>query len=111
MTTPRPRVLSGVTTEYRTNLGNFYVTVNCKDGKPFEVFGALGHSDTEQRSEIEGICRLTSLLLRRKCPVKLVVDQLKGIESDPVWFEGQQIKSMCDAVSKELAKYLKKEGS
>ena len=105
-TQPRPRSLPGTTSMYETNLGKFYITVNAKDGVPFEVFGALGHSDVEQRSEIEGICRLVSLLLRRECPVEEIVKQLDGIESRSVWFEGTRIKSMCDAVAKELAKYM-----
>ena len=105
MTQPRPRSLPGATSMYETNLGKFYLTVNTKDGIPFEIFGALGHSDVDQRSEIEGICRLVSLLLRRECPLEEIVNQLNGITSAPVWFEGQQIKSMCDAVAKELAKY------
>lgn len=102
MTMPRPRSLSGKTVMYETNLGKLYLTINTQDGVPFEIFGHLGHSDVDQRAEIEGICRLVSLLLRRSCPVSEIVRQLDGIESTSVWFEGARIKSLCDAVAKEL---------
>ena len=99
MTAPRPNSLPGATAMYETNLGKLYLTVNTKDGEPFEIFGHLGHSDVDQRAEIEGICRLVSLLLRRSCPVSEIVRQLDGIECRSVWFEGTRLKSMCDVVA------------
>ncbi|MBD3332579.1 vitamin B12-dependent ribonucleotide reductase, partial [candidate division GN15 bacterium] len=41
---PRPTVLKGVTEKIRTGYGNLYVTVNTRDGKPFEVFAHIGRS-------------------------------------------------------------------
>ena len=77
----RPRYLKSVTTRLDTEHGKLYVTVSTDDdGKPFEVFGALGKSGGLEHGMTELACRLISLHLRRGTPLGEVIDECEGIQ-------------------------------
>jgi len=104
----RPRILNGTTHLVRTGHGNMYVTINCdSEGKPFEVFGALGKAGGSDSAQLEAISRLTSLALRSGIGADEIVEQLKGISDDsPAWDEGELVKSTPDAVAIALRNYV-----
>ena len=82
----RPRTLPSTTTKLRTEHGNLYVTVSVDDeGRPFEVFGALGKAGTFTSGVTELACRLISLHLRRGTPVDEIVGQCQGIAEMQPW--------------------------
>ncbi len=102
----RPAILSGITEKIRTGYGNLYVTVNTKDGRPFEVFAHIGKSGYTTMADTEAICRLISLALRSNVPVDKVIRQLRGIGgSSPVFSGGAKIFSIPDAIAQVLDRH------
>jgi ribonucleoside-diphosphate reductase alpha chain len=102
----RPDVLKGITEKVKTGYGNLYVTVNTKDGRPFEVFAQIGKSGYSTMADSEAICRMVSLTLRSHIPVQRVIEQLAGIGgSTAVYDKGALITSIPDAIAKVLAKH------
>jgi ribonucleoside-diphosphate reductase alpha chain len=102
----RPTVLKGVTEKIRTGYGNLYVTVNTRDGKPFEVFAHIGRSGYSTMADTEAICRLISLALRSGVPVDAVIRQLRGIGgSSPVYSGGARVSSIPDAIAQVLHRW------
>jgi ribonucleoside-diphosphate reductase alpha chain len=101
----RPDVLHGITERIRTGYGNLYVTVNSKDGRPFEVFAQIGKSGYSTMADTEAICRLASLALRSHVPVSQLIEQLSGIGgASAVYDKGTLITSIPDAIAKVLTK-------
>ncbi|MEW5796145.1 MAG: vitamin B12-dependent ribonucleotide reductase [Candidatus Zixiibacteriota bacterium] len=99
----RPRVLQGITEKIRTGYGNLYVTVNLREGHPFEVFAHIGKSGYTTMADTEAICRLISLTLRSGIGVDQVIRQLRGIGgSSPVFTEGGKVSSIPDAIAQVL---------
>ncbi len=102
----RPAVLSGFTEKIATGYGNLYVTVNVKDGRPFEVFATIGKSGYTTMADTEAICRLISLSLRGGVPVAEIVRQLRGIGgSSQVYSDGSRIFSIPDAIAQVLGRH------
>ncbi len=102
----RPSVLQGFTEKIRTGYGNLYVTVNTRDGRPFEVFAQIGKSGYTTAADTEAICRLISLALRSGIGVGQVVRQLRGIGgSSQVYAEGGKVSSIPDAVAQVLERH------
>jgi ribonucleoside-diphosphate reductase alpha chain len=102
----RPQVLQGVTEKIRTGYGNLYVTVNVRDGRPFEVFAHIGKSGYTTMADTEAICRLISLILRSGVAVDQVVRQLRGIGgSSPVFSNGARVSSIPDAIAQVLHRH------
>ena len=102
----RPDVLHGITEKIKTGYGNLYVTVNTKDGRPFEVFAQIGKSGYSTMADTEAICRLASLALRSHVPVRQVIEQLTGIGgASAVYDKGTLITSIPDAIAKVLIKH------
>tara|TARA_Y100000310_G_scaffold318729_1_gene373147 strand:- start:352 stop:708 length:357 start_codon:yes stop_codon:yes gene_type:complete len=108
----RPDTLPSITWQVPTGQGRAYITVSYdEEDKPFEVFGIIGHSGTDVKEVIEGICRLASLALRSDIPIEEVIGQLKGIKSSqPVWYNGVEILGIVDAVGQVLELASNKEG-
>ena len=99
----RPEVLSGFTQKIKTGYGNLYVTVNIRDGQPFEVFAHIGKSGYTTMADTEAICRLVSLALRAHVPVDRIIGQLRGIGgSSPVFSGGSKVSSIPDAIAQVL---------
>lgn len=105
---PRPDVVSGSTYKIKTGYGTLFVTVNNDDdGKPFEVFAAIGKTGGFFAAKSEAICRLISLALRAGIDVEEVVEQLKGIRGPmPSWSKYGQVLSIPDAISHILREHL-----
>jgi len=100
----RPRMIRGITERVRTAQGNAYVTINFdEEGTPFEAFTTIGKAGSTDQANLEAISRLISLALRSGIPAVEVVEQLRGITSEPVWDQGRLIKSSPDAVAQVLA--------
>ncbi len=96
----RPEVMYGFTQKVRTGLGELYLTVNERDGKPFEVFATIGKSGRSVTAKAEAIGRLVSLALRSGVDVAAIVGQLKGIGGEnPVFQKKGLLLSIPDAVS------------
>ncbi len=102
----RPAVLDGFTEKMKTGYGNLYVTVNLKDGRPFEVFAHIGKSGYTTMADTEGICRLISLALRSEIPVEQVIRQLRGIGgSQQIYADGARVFSIPDAIAQVLERH------
>jgi ribonucleoside-diphosphate reductase alpha chain len=101
----RPSELFGVTRRVYTGRGNLYVTVNrTQEGKPFEIFAALGKAGGNDSAMAEAVSRMVSLTLRSGIDPKETIEQLKGITDVPAWNEGELIRSVPDAIANVLEK-------
>ncbi len=100
---PRPVVLTGHTERVETGIGALYVTVNEKDGQPFELFAQVGRAGSEVSAFTEGLARLTSLALRHGVSPEEVSAQLTGIGGAHINGFGQgKILSVPDALGQIL---------
>jgi len=109
----RPNVLQGYTRKIESPLGTMYVTINeDQDGRPFEVFVALGKAGGSAMADAEAIGRLISLALRSGISLRDVHRQLRGISSDrAVGFGDKKVLSSPDAIAQVIEEYLEeKEG-
>ena len=109
----RPAILKGVTRKIDSPLGDMYVTINeDEDGRPFEVFVALGKAGGPAMADAEAIGRLISLSLRSGISLRSVHKQLRGISSDrAVGFGANKVLSSPDAIAQVVERYLEeKEG-
>ncbi|RKX22792.1 MAG: ribonucleotide-diphosphate reductase subunit alpha [Candidatus Zixiibacteriota bacterium] len=106
----RPTILSGFTEKIKTGYGNLYVTVNLRNGIPFEVFAHIGKSGYSTMADTEGICRLISLALRAGVDVKQIIRQLRGIGgSSQIYSQGSKISSIPDAIAQILHRHFEKD--
>ncbi len=101
----RPAQVQGITDRVRTGHGNMYVTVNSKDGHPFEVFSNLGKAGGCDSAQLEAISRLASLALRSGIEKEQIVEQLRGITCCPAWDDGILVRSAPDAVALALSRH------
>ena len=102
----RPDCLSGITEKIKTGYGNLYVTINAKDGRPFEVFAQIGKSGFSTMADTEAVCRMISLSLRSGLDVDDIIEQLLGIGgSSPVYQNGGVVMSIPDAIAKVLKRH------
>ena len=101
----RPSQVRGITERVRTSHGNMYITINFdENGKPFEVFTALGKAGSSDSAQLEGISRLVSMALRAGVDTESIISQLRGITDEPVWSEGTLVRSAPDAVALALSR-------
>jgi ribonucleoside-diphosphate reductase alpha chain len=103
----RPAQVQGVTERVRTGHGNMFITVNFRDGQPFEMFSNLGKAGGCDSAQQGAISRLVSLALRSGIDPEQVVDQLKGITCCPAWDDGILVRSAPDAVALVLSRHSK----
>ena len=106
---PRPDILESVTVKQTTGHGNLYVTITLLDGKPLEVFSALGKAGSCERSWMEAVTRAVSTGLRHKVPLVAYRDTLRGIRcgdsfADPK--RGHFIHSLADGMAWVLSDFL-----
>ncbi|MDH3733972.1 MAG: vitamin B12-dependent ribonucleotide reductase [Gemmatimonadota bacterium] len=104
----RPAVLRGHTRQIESPLGTMYVTINeDEQGRPFEVFVALGKTGGSAMADAEAIGRLISLALRSGLTLRDVHKQLRGISSDrAVGLGPNKVLSGPDAVAQVIEKFL-----
>ena len=99
----RPPAMFGITEKVRTGHGTMYVTLNFDDdGKPFELFTAIGKAGGSEPAHLEGLSRMVSLSLRCGVDPKAIIHHLSGITSEPVWDNGVLIRSAEDGVAHVL---------
>ena len=102
----RPAILDGITEKIKTGYGNLYVTINVKNGRPFEVFAHIGRSGYTTMADTEAICRMISLALRSHVPVEAVIRQLRGIGGSSQTFSGgARVMSIPDAIAQVLNRH------
>ncbi|MDD3150177.1 MAG: vitamin B12-dependent ribonucleotide reductase [Candidatus Gastranaerophilales bacterium] len=102
---PRKRqgVTFGLTDEIETGCGTLYVTINCDDEGPCEVFARMGKSGGCATSQAEATGRMISLALRARVEIESIIKQLKGIRCPaPALGKGGVVLSCSDAISKVL---------
>ncbi len=103
----RPSSIRGITERSRTGQGTMYITINFdENGKPFEIFSQIGKAGGTEAAHLEGLSRMISLCLRSGIDPNEIVDQLRGITSEPIWDKGTLIRSAEDAVAQVLARHL-----
>jgi ribonucleoside-diphosphate reductase alpha chain len=109
---PEPRDLKDITGAVRirqiTPFGNMHVqiTVDVPNDQELEVFAQLGKGGDLANSDLEAICRLTSLWLRSGGRLHHVISQLRGIGSSlQVATKEGKVRSLGDGLSRALGKY------
>ncbi|MBT3395169.1 adenosylcobalamin-dependent ribonucleoside-diphosphate reductase [archaeon] len=110
--TPRkiPDMMPSVKIKQHTPFGHMHVniTVDPKDGAPYEVFAQLGKSGDVVHADLEGICRQLSTNLRAGVDPNYCVDQLEGIGASIASIPTREgvVTSIPDGVGRALKKYL-----
>ncbi|MBT7787825.1 MAG: vitamin B12-dependent ribonucleotide reductase [Calditrichaeota bacterium] len=103
----RPRVTRGYTEQIETGEGTLYVTINEDEHGLCEVFASIGKSGGNAAAQSEAIGRLISLALRAGIDPRAIVKQLKGITgTNPVWHDGDLIRSTPDGIGRSLERFL-----
>ena len=103
----RPRLAAGVTPKVETGSGRMFVTVNVdEDWRPFEIFLRVGKCGEVEHAHLEGLARMVSYCLRIGGQVEGIIDQLRGITSEPVWDRGVLVRSAEDGVALVLRQIL-----
>ncbi|HSW44965.1 MAG TPA: adenosylcobalamin-dependent ribonucleoside-diphosphate reductase [Phycisphaerae bacterium] len=105
-----PEIVSGLRLRQMTPFGNMHVkiTVDPKSGRELEVFAQLGKGGDIANSDLEAICRLTSLWLRAGGPLRHVIQQLKDIGSSlQVPTREGKIMSLGDGLARSLQRYVR----
>jgi len=104
----RPLITRGHTEQIVTGEGALYVTINEDDQGLCEVFASIGKSGGNAAAQSEAVGRLISLALRAGVDPYAIIKQLKGITgTNPVWHEGELIRSTPDAIGRALERALK----
>ncbi len=99
----RPYILRGTTMKLPIAEGSLYITMNKDDDHIEEVFISLGRSGESEKAYTEAIGRLISIYLQEGGDVDRIIKTLKGIKGgSSIWFNGMQIFSVPDAISKAL---------
>ena len=89
-----------------TPLGIMNVFVSEVDGMPFEVFIVFGKAGSDLAAFSEALGRQISLGLRCGIPLRLIVDQLKGIGGrSSIGFGEKKVFSVPDALAKLLERH------
>ena len=102
----RPDRTYGFTEKIGTGCGNLYITINCDEEGPNEIFTQMGKSGGCAASQSEATGRLVSLALRSGISIKAIVEQLKGIRCpSPRWYKGNLVLSCSDGIGKVLEAY------
>ena len=115
MTYVRPPILTSVTTRYRSEYGNIFITVSeDEEGRPREVLGSLSKKGTLLNCLTELVCRLISLHLQQDTPLKLVFEQIKDINEAQSYYnmvngESVVIRGISDALAHALSDYLEEQ--
>lgn len=103
----RPLITRGHTEQIMTGEGALYITINEDDQGLCEVFASIGKSGGNAAAQSEAVGRLISLALRAGVDPRAIVKQLKGITgTNPVWHEGELIRSTPDAIGRSLERAL-----
>ncbi|MCL1827031.1 MAG: vitamin B12-dependent ribonucleotide reductase [Candidatus Cloacimonetes bacterium] len=103
----RPEITSGITSKIETACGNLYVTVNCDELGPCEVFIQLGKVGGCASAQLEAMGRLVSTALRANVKLESIIRHLKGIRCpNPYRVKKEMIESCADGVARALETFL-----
>ena len=105
-----PEIVSGLRIRQLTPFGNMHVkiTVDPRGDRELEVFAQLGKGGDVATSDLEAICRMTSLWLRSGGSLRHVIKQLEGIGSSlQIPTRTGRIMSLGDGLAVTLKKYLR----
>lgn len=103
-----PEIMSSLRIRQVTPFGNMHIkiTIDAKTGIEREIFAQLGRGGDIANSDLEAICRLTSLFLRCGGDIEDVEEQLNGIGSSlSVPSKDGRIMSLADGLAKGMQKY------
>jgi ribonucleoside-diphosphate reductase alpha chain len=102
----RGEALPGATYRLITPYGYMRLTLNWKNGKPYETFIGIGDLGTEYQALLEGLSRMISLHLRKGGHINQVINQLRGISAEYgiVTLDERTLFSLPDAISFMLGK-------
>ena len=103
-----PDILPATRVKQATPFGNMHVkiVVNSESTREVEVFAQLGKGGDIANSDLEAICRLTSLYLRVGGDIGDIVGQLEGIGSSlSVPTKDGRVTSLADGLAKAIRKY------
>lgn len=96
----RPQLAVRITPKVETVSGRMFVTVNVDENWcPFEIFLRVGKCGEVEHAHLEGLARMISYCLRIGGQVEGIIDQLRGITSEPVWDRGVLVRSAEDGVA------------
>ena len=102
----RPAVLPGHTDKIVTGCGNFYLTINKLDGKPFELIPNAGKAGDCVKCQLEAITRCITIGLRYGIPIEEYRGALTGLSCPKHAFTGGKngtVLSCPDAISRILS--------
>lgn len=112
----RPAVLNAVSIKQPTPFGTAYLTITEDEGHPLELFATLGKAGSDVAGMLEAMCRVVSKQLRAANPgerrgiLSSVRDQWAGIGGATTsGFGPSKVKSLPDALSRALSRYLDRE--
>lgn len=110
---PRPRRVQGATYRVGTPTGTAYITINDRDGEPFEVFINVGKAGSDMTALAEALGRLASLVLRLPSQqssaerAQEIVSQLARIGGRrSTGFGSERVSSLPDALAQVLAEHV-----
>jgi ribonucleoside-diphosphate reductase alpha chain len=104
-----PSILSSIRLRQNTPHGNMHINISMdpRSGREYEVFAQLGKAGDVMASDLEAICRLTSLYLRLGGSLKDITEQLLGIGSNvSIPVRGGKVSSLADGLGHALNNYL-----
>ena len=110
---PRPMVVTGVTYQVETPVGQAYVTLNTNGGnQPLEMFINVGKAGSDVTAMAEALGRLISLTLRMTSPIpaieraRKIAAELIGIGgARSLGFGANRVRSLPDAVAKVIDRH------
>jgi len=106
MAKSRGKKLPGWTMQTATGCGKLYVTVNEKDGQPFELFATMGKAGGCSSCLMQAIGRIASVALQNGTEPKLLIKQMGGLSChSPLIVGDSKTLSCADAISKVLKEY------
>ena len=103
-----PEIMPAVRVKQLTPFGNMHVkiVIDPMSGREREVFAQLGKGGDLANSDLEAICRLTSLYLRIHGSIDDVVNQLGDIGSSlSIPTKDGRINSLADGLARSIKKY------
>jgi len=102
--TRRQKILNGTTYKMQSGCGKLYITINERNGRPYEVFVQTAGSGGCQANS-EAIGRLISLALRNGVPSKEIIKQLKRVKCAAAIKNGCDGKSCADIIAKCIEEF------
>jgi ribonucleoside-diphosphate reductase alpha chain len=89
-----------------TGCGKLYVTINEKDGQPFEIFAMMGKAGGCASCQMQTIGRIMSVSLQNGTEPKALIKQMSGLSChSPLIIGDSKTLSCADAIAKVFKEY------